>query len=136
MPTTVPAAPTTRITNPKMSPPIAVAASGGALKLIAATKFARYVEISECAPGGTAFTGGNFSPQGLVYYLPDDGYVQGYPLLPGATLALGDNNYPQQRGLGVPPMTDAAGNSIAGTPYCKVVSATATTSQIQLKEWS
>jgi hypothetical protein len=135
MPTTTPAAPTTRITNPKERV-IAINGSAGALVLISCSKFCRYVEISECAPGGGSFTGGNFNPQGINYNLPDDGYVATYALLPGATLSFGDQSWHRDQQFGVPPMTDPAGNSIVGTPILKAISAQAGTTQLLVREWS
>ena len=129
---------TTRQTNPKKTI-ITIPGSAGTPKLIAGTKFARYIEIQECPPGGgvaTTYTGGNYAPQGMNYTLPDDGFSAQNPLLPGAILALGSNDWKRDRGYGVPPITDPAGNTIAGTPFGKFLSATVTTTQVELREWS
>jgi hypothetical protein len=128
--------PMTRITNPKETI-IAVPASGGAAVIISATKTARYIEIQECAPSTYNNTGNApFAPQGLVYQKPDDNYVASFPLLPGEIVAIGDNNWRSKASIGWQGATDPAGNSIPATPYIKVLSATATATQVRLREWS
>lgn len=125
-----------KISNPKITGPTAIAAAGGTLVLIAATKNAKYVEIQECAPSTFDNAATPYAPQGLIYTLPDDGFVVKHALLPGAILSFGDNTFKRDRAIGVGPMTDPAGNAILGTPYCKLVSATATTTQTEQREWS
>lgn len=122
--------------NPKETI-IAVNGSGGAFVPINSTKFARYVEIAECAPGGGSFTGANFAPQGINYEKPDDNFAQQYPLLPGETFPDGDNNWKRDKAAGLPAgMTDPAGQSIPAVTYCKMRSATVTATQVRLREWS
>lgn len=135
MPTTVPAAPTTRISNPKVTY-LPVAAAGGTALLVAATKFCRYAEIQECPPKTFDNNANPYAPWGLTYQLPDDGYTATHGLVPGVVLSFGDRNWARDRGIGVAPMTDPAGNSIAGTPFAKITSATATVTQVELREWS
>jgi hypothetical protein len=123
--------PTTRQTNPKRTL-VAVNASGGALVLISASKFAKYVEIQECPPEDSV----TYAPQGLIITLPDDGYVYEYPLLPGQIWSGGDDTYRAKLGFAIPAMTDPANNTIAATPYMKVISATGTATQVMVTEWS
>jgi len=127
-----------RITNPKKRI-ITINGSGGAVVAISASKFARYIEIQECPPGGGAaatFTGGNFAAQGMNYQQPDDGFTNWLGLAPGAVLALGDNNWRRDVGFGVPVRTDPAGNSIAATIYGKFISATVTGTQVEVREFN
>lgn len=120
----------------------AVNASGGAaVSLPLTVNGAKYVEVVECPPNGGNFTGGNYAPQGLNYNLPDDGYVATYGVLPGATLTFGSSdvmaNPGHGQGLGFRSRPDVGnpGVNIAGKIYCKVTSATATTSYVQVSEW-
>lgn len=123
--------PTTRQTNPKRTL-VAINASGGALVLISASKFAKYVEIQECPPEDSV----TFNPQGLIYTLPDDGYVYEYPLVPGQIWSAGDESYRGKLGFAIPAMTDPANNSIPATPYMKAISGTGTATQVMVTEWS
>lgn len=126
------AEPTTRQSNPKRTV-VAINASGGALVLISASKFAKYVEITECPPTGTSDT---YALQGLIITLPDDGYVTQYGLPPGFVWSVGDNSWRSKASVAAPAMTDPAGNAIAATPYVKLVSATGTATNVQITEWS
>jgi hypothetical protein len=134
MPTTVPAAPTTRQTNPKKRI-VAINGSGGAQVLIACSKFCRYVEVQEVAPA-TGLTASDYAPQGLNYFLPDDSYTAEYSVLPGATLSLGDPTWNRDRQFGVPPITYPDGTTVVGTPIGKFISATVTGSQVEIREFS
>jgi len=117
----------------------AINGSGGALVSIPATAGSRRVEIVECAPGGGLYTGGNFAPQGLNYTRPDDGFVTILPLLPAATLVL-DDVRATGKGAGVfqggPAQTDPAGNTVAARIHCKLISATATSTQVLVIEFA
>jgi hypothetical protein len=124
--------PTTRQSNPKRTV-VAINAAGGPLVLISASKFAKYVEITECPPTGTSDT---YAPQGLILTLPDDGYVTQYGLPPGLIWSIGDNSWRSKAGVAAPAMTDPAGNSIPATAYAKLVSATSTATNVQVTEWS
>jgi hypothetical protein len=123
--------PTTRQTNPKRTLVI-VPANNGAAVLISASKFTKYVEIQECPPEDSV----TYAPQGLIYTLPDDGYVYQYPLVPGQIWSAGDNTYRGKLGFAVPAMTDPANNAIPATPYLKAISGTATATQVMVTEWS
>lgn len=116
----------------------AINASGGALVSIPSTAGSRKVIIVECAPGADSFTGGNFNPTGLNYSLPNDGFVAVFPLLPAAELVL-DNPLAQGMGggqfQGGPAQQDPAGRTIAAAIYAKLVSATATTTQVLCIEY-
>lgn len=125
-----------RITNPKETI-VAVPASGGTPAVISATKSSKYVEIEECAPADYDNTGAHpFAPQGLVYQKPDDNFTASYALLPGEILPLGDDTYRAKLGFGFPGATDPAGNSIPATVYIQCLSATATATQVRIREWS
>lgn len=105
-------------------------ASGGALVSIAATAGSRKVVIAECPPenppDAATWNNANFNAQGLNYTMPDDGFVQQFPVLPGDQLVF-DNPVAQGRGSGSlqggPAQTDPAGRTIAARIYCKLVSA-------------
>ena len=92
------AEPTTRQSNPKRTV-VAINASGGALVLISASKFAKYVEITECPPEGTSDT---YAPQGLIVTLPDDGYVAQFGLPPGLIWSIGDNSWRSKASVAAP----------------------------------
>ena len=96
---------TTRQSNPKRTV-VAINASGGALVLISASKFAKYVEITECPPEGTSDT---YAPQGLIVTLPDDGYFTQFGLPPGLIWSIGDNSWRSKASVAAPAMTLAAG---------------------------
>lgn len=123
--------PTTRQTNPKRTL-VTINANNGALVLISASKFTKYVEIQECPPENSVA----LAAQGVIYTLPDDGYVYTYPLLPGQIWSGGDTTYRGKLGFAVPAMTDPANQSIPATPYMKVISGTATATQVMVTEWS
>lgn len=124
-----------RQTNPKRTL-IQVPATGGAVVLVSATKTARYVEIQEVPPSNFDNNANPYAPQGLLYQLPDDNFTQSYGLVPGAVLLFGDLNWRSKPSIGQIKMTDPAGQAIAATPYVKVLSATATATQIELREFS
>jgi hypothetical protein len=125
------AEPTTRQTNP-FRRVISINASGGALVLISASKFAKYVEIQECPPEDSV----TYAPQGLIYTLPDDGYTAQLPLVPGMIWSGGDSSYRGKLGFASPAMTDPANNAIPATPYMKAISGTGTATQVMVTEWS
>jgi hypothetical protein len=126
----------TRITNPKETI-VVINASGGTPVKISASKFAKYVEIQECAPTNYNNTGNEpFAPQGLVYQKPDDGFVASFPLLPGEILPLGDNTYRAKIAFATPAMTDPANQTIPATVYIQALSATSTATQVRVREWS
>lgn len=124
-----------RQTNPKTTL-ISINASNGALVLVSATKDTKYSEIQECPPATFDNASNPYAPQGLVYTLPDDGYVQKYGLPPGAVLPTGDNNWRCKANVATSSKTDPANQAIPATPYAKIISATGTGTQITLKEWS
>lgn len=124
-----------KIAIPKITV-VTLAAKNGAAKLIAATQFDRYVEIQECPPADGSYAG-TFAAQGCIYQRADDSpaYNTSYGLEPEDILAFGDKQFARDRGVGVPPTTDPAGTSRAGTPFVKMTSATATTTQVRVSEW-
>lgn len=117
-------------------------ASGGALVSIVATAGSRRVVIQECPPenppAASTWNNANFNPQGLNYTMPDDAFVQQFPVLPGDQLVF-DNPIAQGRGAGSlqggPAQTDPAGRTIAARIYCKLVSALAAT-QVEVIEYA
>ena len=121
---------------------VAINGSGGAYVLVQASGPCRYMEIQECPPGGGTFTGSNFAPQGLNYQRGDENYANTYPANPGEILTLGDQSWHRERMIGLPAgMTDPAGNPIASSTgqseqsSLKIISATATATQVMVKEW-
>lgn len=118
-------------------------ASGGALVSIVATAGSRKVVIQECPPedppGASTYNGANFAPQGSQYTLPDDGFVQIFPLLPDDQLVF-ENHIAQGRGAGSfqggPAQTDPGGRTIPARIYCKLISATATATQVLVIEYA
>lgn len=119
---------------------VAVAAAGGVPVLISASIFCGYAEIQECPLGsevsatkydGTAAT---FAAQGLNVTRADENYVNTYGLPPGSIWQIGDA-IRKSRCEGVPARTDADGSVRPATPWIKVVSATATTTQVEVREW-
>jgi hypothetical protein len=111
---------------------IAVNASGGAEVLISASIATGYIEILEMPAepyGGGAFTG-----QGLNYQRADENYANTYPLPPGAILAIGDS-IRKNRCEGMPGWTYPDGTVRPPTPLVKVISATATATNVEVREW-
>ena len=125
----------TRVSNPTEII-VPINGSGGAAVKISASKFAKYVEIQECPPKNFDNNTHPFAPQGLLYQKPDDNFVASYPLLPGEVLPLGDNTYRSHVGFANPDMKDPANNDIPATVYIQVLSATATATQVRVREWS
>lgn len=123
--------PTTRQTNPSRRV-ISINAAGGLPVLISASKFAKYVEITECPPLDSI----TFAPQGLIITEPDDGYVTQLPLAPGLVWSIGDNSWRSKASVAAPAMTDPANNNIPATPYIKAISGTSTATQVMVTEWS
>jgi hypothetical protein len=120
---------------------VVINGSGGAQVLIQASGPCRYMEIQECAPSGT-YNGNNYAAQGLNYQRGDEAYANTYPALPGEIITLGDQTYPRDRMIGLPAgMTDPAGQTIASSTgqssqtSLKVISATATATQVMVREW-
>lgn len=111
---------------------IVVNASGGAQVLVSATQFDGYVEITECPPA--TYAGGAFTGQGCLYQRADENYANTYPLVAGAILQFGDA-IQKNRGEGVLAMTMPDGSSRPATPFIKIISATATATNVQLSEW-
>lgn len=121
--------------NPKRRV-VAINGSGGAYTQITASRYARYVEISECPADAGAFTGA-FSAQGLNYQLPDDNFTETYGLIPGDTFSLGESSYtPRGRCVGRPQQADERGNVQPATVYFQAKSATVTATHVQVLEWS
>lgn len=112
---------------------IAINAAGGALVTISASIFAGYVEIEECPPGGGAFVGSNYAPQGLNYSLPDDNYTLVYGLDARVIKQFGDA-IRKNRSIGIKSITYPDGSVRAATPYGKFVSAQNAT-QVEVREW-
>lgn len=119
----------TNVADPK-DRVIAVNGNAGAYVLISASIFAGYAEISECPPLG----GGAFAPQGLTYQRADENYANTYALIAGDTFPVGDS-INKNRSEGVPSMTMADGSARPATPWIKVLSATATATQVLVREW-
>lgn len=117
--------------------------SGGAYVPIPCTASSRKVVIQECPPenppDGSNWNGANFAPQGLNFTRPDDGFVQVFPLLPDDPLIL---EHPLAAGKaggslqGTPQQQDPAGRTIPATIYCKLISATATATQVEVIEYA
>jgi hypothetical protein len=117
----------------------AINAAGGAIVAIPATAASRKVVITECPPGGGTFNDANFAPQGLNYQLPNDGFVTIYPLLPADSLVLG-NLIAEGKGAGplqgYPAQQDPGGRTIPAFIYAKIISATATATQVMVLEYA
>lgn len=127
----------TKVAIPKIRV-IAIAASGGTAVTISASIFCRYMEITECPPSTFDNGAHPYAPQGLVYTRADEtpiAYTTKYGLIPGDTLAFGDKQFARDRAIGQPGWTDPAGTANPATPFVKLVSATATTTQVQVSEW-
>jgi len=104
-----------------------------------------YIEIAECPPTGTLAgppNSNNFQPQGLAYALPDDGFLQYKGLVPGDFIPIGDHDAGSRagggRGLGFPARPDPGnpGQFIPARIIAAVVSATATPTQVEVREWA
>lgn len=115
-------------------------AAGGALVSIPSTAGSRKVVIVECPPenppAASSWNGANFAPQGLNYTVPDDNFVQVFPILPADSLVF---ESPLAQGIGAgalqggPAQTDPAGRTIAARVYCKLVSAALATQVLVLE---
>lgn len=121
----------TNIASPKRRE-IAVNGSGGAQVLISASMFTGYIEIQEQA--AEPYTGGAVIGQGLNYQRADEDYANTYPLTPGAILQIGDAIRKNQS-VGVPSFTYPDGQVRPATPLIKVISATATATSVEVREW-
>lgn len=104
---------------------IAINGSGGAVVPITSSIFCRYVEIVEDAA----------TNQGLTATFPDDNFVTQYPYPAGATISVGDRSYPRDHAVGLPPMKDPAGNTINVITYAKLISSTATSTSVEVREY-
>src|SRR5579863_8378615 len=124
-----------RQTNPKTRI-ISIPAAGGSPVIISASKMCRYVEIEECPPANFDNNTHAFAPQGLLFQLPDDGYTRSYGLVPGLIWSIGDKDWRSKPSVAWAGGNDPAGNAIPATPYMQALSATATATQVQVREWS
>lgn len=118
---------------------VAINAAGGALVGIKPTIPCRKMEIVECPPGGGSWTGANASFQGLNYTLADDGYLAIIPQLPGDTIRLGDDvsfGAGTGRALGWPVRQDPTGTTITPPDLIRLVSASASATQVEVREWA
>lgn len=117
----------------------AINAAGGAVVAIPATASTRKVVIRECPPGAGGFNDQNFAPQGINYQLPNDGFVTVYPLLPADSLEFG-NLIAEGKGAGplqgYAAQQDPGGRTIPAFIYCKMISATATATQVLVLEYA
>lgn len=111
--------------------------SGGAFVLLSASLGSwGYVEVAECPPGGSGnYAGGDYAAQGLEYQLASENYANTYPAVPGEIISIGDA-FRKNRSIGMGGFTLPGGEVRPGTPYMKVRSATATATQVLVKEWS
>jgi hypothetical protein len=109
---------------------IAVPASGSNPVLISASIFTGYAEIQECGPPA----GGAFAPQGMLLTRADENYANNYEVQPGAVWPIGDT-FQKNRSIGVPQMGMADGSTRPATPWVKLVSLTATATQVEVREW-
>lgn len=116
-------------------------AAGGAFTDIPVTlMFCRRMEIVECPPSGGTFNNGSapYSPQGLNYKRFDDNYATIIGVPPGEIIPFGDDvaqGAGRGRPLGLPAMTDPAGQVTAARIIAKVACAVDTTTQVQVSEW-
>ena len=111
---------------------IAVNGSAGQQVTISASIRTGYVEIQEIP--AVPYTGAAFTPQGLNYQRADENYVTTYPLTPGTILQIGDA-IRKNRCEGVPSFTYPDGVVRPATPFIKVLSATATPTTVEVREW-
>jgi hypothetical protein len=111
---------------------VAINASGGAQKVISASIFCGYAEVTECPPA--TYAGGAFTGQGLLYQRADENYANTYPLTPGQILQVGDA-IRKEHSEGIPGFTYPDGSTRPATPWFKIISATATPTQVMVTEW-
>ena len=105
---------------------IAINGSGGAVTPITSSIFCRYVEIVEDAA----------TNQGLTATFSDDNFVTQYPYPAGGTITIGDRNYPRDHAVGLPVnIKDPAGNAVSVITYAKLISATATPTSVEVREY-
>lgn len=116
----------------KITDNVVVNAAGGALVSIPATIFSLQVLIMEDpnnAPAGVL--------QGLIYFLPDEGFAIAHKLAAGEVLTLG-NTVSQGAGLGRilggPAQNTGQFNAIPATVYAKVTSLTANATAVRVQE--
>jgi len=121
----------------------AVAAAGGAKTVIPVTvNGTPYVEIQECPPDGGTFDDSSvpYAPQGMNMYLPDDNFVDGQGISPGAVIPFGNSSAMGRggsgRGLGFRSRPSPGQADIAATTLCKLISATSTATQVLVSEYS
>jgi hypothetical protein len=107
---------------------IAINGSGGAKVLISASVMAGYVEIQEwpLTPSSQL--------QGLSIQRSDENYANTYPLPPGSIWSIGDS-VRKNRCEGVPSFTYPDNVVRPATPWIEVISATATATQVMVREW-
>lgn len=113
---------------------ILINASGGALVTISASIPCAYVEIQECPPNGGTFNGSNYAPTGMNYNQPDDNFVATFGLNPGDVFSKGDATN-KNRQIGMNQISFPDGTKSTATVYGKFVSATAGTTQVEVREW-
>lgn len=107
---------------------IAIPANPGAAVLISASIFCGYAEIQEWPLASGA------ALQGLTITRSDENYVNQYPLPPGSIWPIGDP-IKKSRSEGVPAFGMADGSTRPATPWVEIISATATATQVQVREW-
>lgn len=116
---------------------VALEANSGAYTVIAPTGPCRYMEIRECPPTDYLPGTNDFTPQGTTYQRADEAYANTYGLLPGDTLSLGDRSWHRDQAIGIPTITDPAGQTVPQSTRgtVKMKSATATATQVEVDEW-
>lgn len=111
---------------------LALNGSGGAFKAVVADRTVRRLIITEDAAAAL---------QGLQFQLPDDNFVQIYQTQAGpppAVVTLGSEIALQTGGgsaIGHGPQQDPGGKTIAGTTMLKLRSASATVTNVWVKEY-
>ena len=121
---------------------IAINANNGAFVSIRiSVNGCHYVEISEVPPDAGAFASSPYAPEGLNVTFPDDNFTLEFAYGPGDTITFGNKDamgHPGQgRGLGFAARVDNLNNftTIPATVLCKLLSATATGTQVMVSEW-
>lgn len=114
---------------------IAVNASGGALVSIPASVLFKRMLITETPDPNVPAT---FNPQGIVYQTSRDGFVASFVLLPGEDLVIEDSVLGGSGGgrtISAPAIPMPNGNTRTADVVVKVISATATATQVLVREW-
>ena len=107
---------------------IAINGDAGAEVLISCSVATGYVEIQEVPLTPSS------ALQGLSIQRADENYVNTYPLPPGSIWSIGDS-IRKNRCEGMPSFTYPDGVVRPATPWVTVISATATNTQVQVREW-